>query len=68
MPKIAYIDPVGPEAATPIILDEFNKVKNNSDVVEFFHLDRGPQHLEYRYYEALIDNTRSIKSDKKTRR
>jgi len=54
MAKIAYIDPVGPEAATPFLLEELNKAKGGNDEVEFFSLKRGPQHLEYRYYEALI--------------
>ena len=54
MARIAYIDPVGPEVATPLLLDELNKVKGSNDEVEFFSLKRGPQHLEYRYYEAMI--------------
>ncbi len=54
MARIAYIDPVSPEAATPFLIDELNKVKGSNDEIEFFSLKRGPQHLEYRYYEALI--------------
>ncbi len=54
MPQIVYIDPVGPEGACPLIKDELDKIKRRETRVEFTHLKRGPQHLEYRYYESLI--------------
>ncbi|ATW24642.1 aspartate/glutamate racemase family protein [Candidatus Formimonas warabiya] len=54
MSKIAYIDPIGPEGATPLLIEELKKITGNGDAIEYFHLDRGPLHLEYRYYESVI--------------
>lgn len=54
MPKIAFIDPVGPDGACPTIKEELEKIKHRETELEFVCLDRGPRHLEYRYYEALV--------------
>jgi len=54
MPKIVYIDPVGPEGACHSLKEGLEGIKHKETEVEFIHLNRGPQHLEYRYYESLI--------------
>jgi len=54
MPKIVYIDPVGPEGACHSLKEGLEGIKHKETEVKFIHLDRGPQHLEYRYYESLI--------------
>lgn len=54
MPKIAYIDPVGPGGATPLFKQELSVVANAGTEIEYLYFSRGPEHLEYRYYEALI--------------
>ena len=54
MPKIVYIDPVGPEGACYSFKEGLEGIKHKETEVKFIHLNRGPQHLEYRYYESLI--------------
>jgi len=54
MPKIVYIDPVGPEGACHALKEGLEGIKHKETEVKFIHLNRGPQHLEYRYYESLI--------------
>jgi allantoin racemase len=54
MPKIAYIDPVGPEGACYSLKKGLEGIKQKETKVDFIHLNRGPRHLEYRYYESLI--------------
>jgi len=54
VPRIAFIDPVGPEGACPFLKEELEKIKRPETGLEFVCLDRGPGHLEYRYYEALV--------------
>jgi len=54
MPKIVYIDPVGPEGACHSLKEGLEGIKHKETEVKFIHLARGPQHLEYRYYESLI--------------
>jgi len=54
MPRIVYIDPVGPEGACHSLKEELKGIKHKETEVEFIHLNRGPRHLEYRYYESLI--------------
>ncbi|MCL7453486.1 MAG: aspartate/glutamate racemase family protein [Anaerolineae bacterium] len=51
--KILYIDPVGIELVQEglqVLLD----VKQPATEVKMVSLPRGPHHLEYRYYEALV--------------
>lgn len=52
--KIAYIDPIRPESAFYFIEDELNRFAGKDTEIKYFHLNRGTDHLEYRYYEALI--------------
>lgn len=54
MPRIVYIDPVGPEGACYSLKEGLEGIKHKETEVEFIHLDRGPRHLEYMYYESLI--------------
>ena len=54
MPRIIYIDPVGPEGACHSLKEGLERIKHKETEVEFIHLNRGPRHLEYRYYESLI--------------
>lgn len=54
VPRIAFIDPVGPDGACPTIKEELDKIKHRETELEFVCLDKGPRHLEYRYYEALV--------------
>ncbi|WP_432663200.1 aspartate/glutamate racemase family protein [Wukongibacter baidiensis] len=52
--KIAYIDPVRPDSAFYFIAKELKRFAGRDTEIKYFHLDRGTDHLEYRYYEALI--------------
>jgi len=52
--KIMYIDPVGPEGACPELIKDLEKVKRENTRIEFTCLKKGPKHLEYRYYGAII--------------
>ena len=52
--RIAYIDPVGPKGAYYFIKNELERFVDQGNNVDFFCLKRGPDNLEYRYYEALI--------------
>lgn len=54
MSRIAYVDPGPPGVDGKAILEELNRVKLSDTQVEYVTLERGPEHLEYRYYEALI--------------
>ncbi len=54
MSKIMYIDPVGPKAACTELKNELQNLKGGKTQVEFTCLQNGPDHLEYRYYAALI--------------
>lgn len=54
MSRIAYIDPGPPGTESKAVLEELNRVKRSDTQVEYVTLERGPEHLEYRYYEALI--------------
>lgn len=52
--RIAYIDPIRPESAYYFIENELKRFKGRETDIKYFHLNRGTEHLEYRYYEALI--------------
>ncbi|AYO29760.1 hydantoin racemase [Biomaibacter acetigenes] len=54
MRKIIYIDPVGPDGACSEITKYLDCVKSKDTKLEFTCLEKGPKHLEYRYYSALI--------------
>jgi allantoin racemase len=51
--RILYIDPVGVE----VVEEGFRFLKSHRQAgteLTMIHLPRGPEHLEYRYYEALV--------------
>jgi len=51
--RILYIDPVGSEVVDEGLQFLIDQKREGTDVVRVT-LPRGPEHLEYRYYEALI--------------
>jgi allantoin racemase len=54
MPKVLFIDPVGTDLFDQPIKEYLEKAKRPETQLEVVSLDRGPMHLEYHYYEALI--------------
>ncbi|RKL64034.1 hydantoin racemase [Thermoanaerobacteraceae bacterium SP2] len=58
MKKILWINPVGWydtfDSSTTTFQTQFKKVLTNDITVDITYLERGPQHLEYHYYEALV--------------
>jgi allantoin racemase len=54
MGKILWINPVGTTAFDEAIKEYLEKIKRPETIVNVVSLNRGPMHLEYRYYEALV--------------
>lgn len=54
MARILWIDPVGTDRACAALQRELDSAKRAGTTVEVKALSRGPEHLEYRYYEALV--------------
>lgn len=54
MPKILWINPIGTDAFDKPIMDGLLKVKQEHTQLEVVSYKKGPKHLEYRYYEALV--------------
>jgi len=54
MDRIAYVDPGPPDATSRLLGEQLKEAKRSDTGVEYISLDRGPGHLEYRYYESLI--------------
>lgn len=52
--RILWIEPVGTDLFERSILEHINKAKRPDTKVDVISLRRGPMHLEYHYYEALI--------------
>ena len=52
--RIRWIDPVGHDDFSDDIEALLTDVKREDTVVETVTLDRGPHHVEYHYYEALV--------------
>ena len=52
--RILYIDPVGIELVKEEGLPLLMSKKQEGTELTMVHLPRGPEHLEYRYYEALV--------------
>lgn len=52
--KIAWINPVGTNAFDEFILKIINSVKRADVEPYVYHLERGPTHLEYHFYEHLV--------------
>lgn len=53
MLKILYISPVGSDVFDKDALETIKKVKRPDVEAKVVHLNRGPAHLEYHYYEHL---------------
>lgn len=54
MPKILWINPVGTADYDQALQEWIDTAKRPETQVDVVSLDRGPKHLEYHYYEALI--------------
>ncbi|HYE81084.1 MAG TPA: aspartate/glutamate racemase family protein [Clostridia bacterium] len=54
MSKILWINPIGTDAFDKVIKDGLMQIKQDGTEVEVVSLKKGPKHLEYRYYEALV--------------
>jgi len=54
MSKILFIDPVGTDLFDQPIKEYLETAKRSETQVDVVSLKRGPMHLEYHYYEALI--------------
>jgi len=54
MVRILWINPVGTNVFDREIKDYLEKIKDEDTEVEVISLRKGPKHLEYRYYEALV--------------
>lgn len=54
MSKILWINPVGTDAYDKMFREGLAEIKQPQTQVDVVSLKKGPMHLEYRYYEALI--------------
>jgi len=54
MTKILFIDPVGTDLFDQPIKEYLETAKHPETQVDVVSLERGPMHLEYHYYEALV--------------
>jgi allantoin racemase len=54
MTKILFIDPVGTDLFDQSIKEYLETAKHPETQVDVVSLERGPMHLEYHYYEALV--------------
>lgn len=54
MSKILWINPLGTNAYDEMVRKGLNKIKQSQTKVDVVSLKRGPKHLEYMYYEALV--------------
>lgn len=52
--RIVFINPVGTAAYDQHILSIINRVRREDAHAKVIHLPRGPDHLEYHYYEHLV--------------
>jgi len=56
--RILWINPVGTDIFDEHILKTINEIKRSDVEVKVVHLNKGPVHLEYHYYEHLnLDET-----------
>jgi allantoin racemase len=67
MKKILYINPVGTNIFDKPMKDFLEKYKDDETVIEVTSFSRGPQHLEYYSYDAIImpDLLKTIKKAEK---
>jgi allantoin racemase len=54
MPKMLFINPVGTDSFDQSIKVALDRAKRTDTQLEVVSLKKGPKHLEYRYYEALV--------------
>lgn len=54
MSRILWINPIGTDAFDNIIRDGLLQIKRKDTEIEVVSLKRGPKHLQYRYYEAMV--------------
>lgn len=54
MSKILWINPVGTNIYDEMIKQGLTEIKQSQTQVDVISLKRGPTHLEYMYYEALV--------------
>lgn len=61
--KILWVNPVGTDAFDGPIYDYLCTAKNEETSIDVVSLEKGPQHLEYYYYETLVlpDTLKKIK-------
>jgi len=52
--KILFINPVGTPDYDPMMKEIIDKVKRDDVEAVIWHLEKGPTHLEYHYYEHLV--------------
>ena len=52
--KIMFINPVGTGAYDQHILSIIERVRREDAYPTVIHLSKGPDHLEYHYYEHLV--------------
>ena len=52
--KILWINPAGTDAFDQPIKEALEQIKNPGTQLDVVSLTKGPKHLEYRYYEALV--------------
>jgi allantoin racemase len=52
--KILWINPVGTNGFDKVMYDLFQQEKMSDTTIEVRSLKRGPHHLEYHYYSALV--------------
>ncbi|HHY04000.1 MAG TPA: hydantoin racemase [Thermoanaerobacterales bacterium] len=54
MSKILWINPIGNNSFDEPIEEALEEIKQPQNEIEVVSLEKGPKHLEYRYYEALV--------------
>ncbi|OLN26629.1 aspartate/glutamate racemase family protein [Desulfosporosinus metallidurans] len=65
--KILWINPVGTDTYDAPIQEYLDTAKDSETIIDVVSLSRGPLHLEYSYYEALVllDTLNKVKSAEK---
>jgi len=65
--KILWINPVGTDAFDVPIYEYLCTMKDKNTLIDVVSLERGPQHLEYYYYETLVlsDTLKKVKQAEK---
>ncbi|MGC8689571.1 MAG: aspartate/glutamate racemase family protein [Thermoplasmata archaeon] len=65
--KILWINPIGVNSFDKPMLEYLNTVKDEKTVLDVVSFEKGPYHLEYHFYEALVsrDILRTVKMAEK---